>query len=360
VKELFDLRRIVCQLTRYAVHVGGTGGTRQFGLDVVATRVRYEMQRDTVALKAGPPARDQLHRIIGIIQSHAVGNPVFFPRRRASRKLAHDLSYPRCDTIHSRGDMRALVPVLALLVTACSQVNRGANAPATEIPADTAVARVHERMLTALGGREAWQRARYMAFDFVVVRDGRELTRRSHRWDRHRGDYRLRWTSGSDTVVAVFNVNDVRAGAVQVNGQEVTGAREDSLLTTAYARHINDSYWLIMPYKWLDPGVTLTSQGRQTDAQGRAWDVVKLTFANVGLTPQNEYLAFVSPETGLMERWHHFPRAGAQPAIYDWNKWQRFGPIMLATEKPSPDGATVIRFDNVRVETSVPQGAFYF
>lgn len=256
--------------------------------------------------------------------------------------------------------MRALVPVLILLVTACSQVNRGANTAATEIVTDTAVARVHERMLAAMGGREGWQRARYFEFDFVVQRDGRELTRRSHHWDRHRGDYHLRWLAGSDTVVAVFNTSDARAGAVRVNGQEVEGPREDSLLTSAYARHINDSYWLIMPYKWRDPGVTLTSQGRQTDAQGREWDVVKLTFANVGLTPQNEYLAFVNPQTGLMERWHHFPRAGAQPAVYDWKNWQQFGPILLATEKPSPDGATVIRFDNVRVETSVPQGAFSF
>lgn len=256
--------------------------------------------------------------------------------------------------------MRALVPVLVLLVTACSQVNRAANTAATENPADTAVARVHRRMLAAMGGADGWAKARYFEFDFVVVRNGQELTRRSHRWDRHRGDYRLRYLSGSDTIVSVFNVNDAKAGAVRINGREIEGARKDSLLSAAYARHINDSYWLLMPYKWLDPGVHLASQGRQTDAQGREWDVIKLTFEQVGLTPQNEYLAFVNPQTGLMERWHHFPRAGAPPAIYDWNRWQRFGPIMLATEKPSPDGSAVIRFENVRVETAVPQRAFAF
>jgi hypothetical protein len=211
-----------------------------------------------------------------------------------------------------------------------------------------------------MGGAEGWARARYFEFDFVVVRNGAEISRRSHRWDRFRGDYRIRFPSGKDTVVAVFNTNDPQAGAVQVNHVEIDGAREDSLLTASYARHINDSYWLLMPYKWRDPGVTLASQGQQTDAAGRTWDVVKLTFAQVGLTPQNEYLAFVNPQTGLMERWHHFPRAGAQPAIYDWNRWQRFGPIMLATDKPSPDGSAVIRFENVRVETAVPQRAFYF
>ncbi len=256
--------------------------------------------------------------------------------------------------------MRAFWPVLVLLTTACSQVNSVANTAATEIRGDTAVARVHNQMLGAMGGAAAWQRARYFEFDFVVVRNGQQLTRRSHRWDRFRGDYRLRSTSGQDTVIAVFNVNDPKSGAVQVNGQDIEGAREDSILTASYARHINDSYWLLMPYKWQDQGVRLTSAGRQKDANGKEWDVVKLTFADVGLTPQNEYLAFVNPQTGLMERWHHFPRAGAHPAIFDWNRWQRFGPIMLATEKPSSDGTTVIRFDNVRVETAVPQRAFYF
>ncbi|HEY0674335.1 MAG TPA: hypothetical protein VGD27_18820 [Longimicrobiales bacterium] len=256
--------------------------------------------------------------------------------------------------------MRALIAVLALSVTACSQVNRAPNGAATENLADTAIARIYNRMLTAMGGADAWERARYFEFDFVVLRDGREVSRRSHRWDRHRGDYRLAYTLGGDTVVSVFNVNNPGGGAARVNGAEIAGAREDSVLRASYARHINDSYWLLMPYKWRDPGVSLAYQGRQTDPDGKEWDVVKLTFAQVGLTPQNEYLAFVSPATGLMERWHHFPRAGAQPAIYDWNRWQRFGPIVLATEKPSADGSMVIRFDNVRVETGVPQRAFYF
>jgi hypothetical protein len=256
--------------------------------------------------------------------------------------------------------MRAFLLIGVLTLTGCSQVNRAGNAAATEVRGDTAVARVHNQMLSAMGGAAGWEKARYFEFDFVAVRSGREVTRRAHRWDRFKGDYRLQYLAGADTIVAVFNVNNPKTGAVRVNGRDIDGAREDSLLTAAYARHINDSYWLLMPFKWRDQGVTLTSQGRQTDAEGRAWDVIKLTFAAVGLTPQNEYLAFINPQTGLMERWHHFPRAGAQPAIYDWKGWQRFGPIMLATEKPSPDGATVIRFDRVRVDTSVPPGTFNF
>jgi hypothetical protein len=260
--------------------------------------------------------------------------------------------------------MRAALPFFALILAACSQAAQpGQNTPAAtaaESHMDSAVARLHGNMVRAMGGTDGWEKARYFEFDFVPVRQGRESSRWSHRWDRWKGDYRLSGVRGTDTIVALFNVNDPKAGRVRVNHGDVSAARRDSLLTFAYARHINDSYWLIMPWKWRDAGVTLTSEGRQTDAKGRSWDVVKLSFADVGLTPQNQYRAFINPATGLMERWYHYQREGAQPSMYDWNKWQRFGPIMLATEKPALDGSSMIRFDNVRVLTAVPSRAFEF
>ena len=260
--------------------------------------------------------------------------------------------------------MRTSLLLFASLLTAVPIVDRvpQTKPAAYEAPTigviDTAAARVHSQMLRAMGGESAWKKARYFEFDFVVMRDGREVSRWRHHWDRWRGDYRMSGVRARDTIDAWFNINDPKAGRATVNGVEPTAARRDSLLTFAYARHINDSYWLIMPYKWLDQGVTLTYQGAQTDSAGKQWEVVKLTFTEVGLTPQNQYFAFVNPQTWLMERWYHFPREGAQPARFDWKNWQKFGPIMLATDKPSLDNNSVIRFDNVRVLTSVPKGAF--
>lgn len=260
--------------------------------------------------------------------------------------------------------MRNTLPVMAVILGAFSyhaaarQVYPAPNAPATETQIDTSVARIHSNMLRAMGGEKGWKKARYFEFDFVPVRQGMEAARWSHRWDRWKGDYRLSGVRGKDTIVAVFNVNDPKAGRVHVNGADVAPERRDSLLTYAYARFINDSYWLIMPYKWMDTGVHLSYQGRQTDDKGREWEVVKLSFDDVGLTPQNQYLAFINPQTSLMERWYHFPKQEAQPLKFDWNKWQKVGPIMLATEKPALDGNSMIRFDNVRVLTSVPSRAF--
>lgn len=257
--------------------------------------------------------------------------------------------------------MRVVLLLLALLMAACFQaVGPQINPAATpaQSPMDTAVARVHATMMRAMGGEDGWQRARYFEFDFVPVRQGSPTARWSHRWDRWTGDYRLSGVRGGDTIIALFNTNKPKEGRVTVNGQVPPEVRRDSLLTYGYARFINDTYWLIMPYKWRDAGVMLTSEGRQTDEKGRVHDVVKLTFADVGLTPQNQYLAFVNAETGLMERWYHYPRAGAEPARYDWSGWQQFGPIRLATEKPALDANSMIRFENVRVLTATPARAF--
>jgi len=227
-------------------------------------------------------------------------------------------------------------------------------------PMPSEVQRVQTRMLDAMGGKSGWEKARYFEFDFGGIRNGQPAgTARRHHWDRFTGDYSLRFAQGTDTAYVVTNVNVAPLkGRAWINGREITGPRVDTLLTSAYARFINDSYWLLMPYKWSDPGVHTHYVGKQTDDKGVEWEVVKLTFDQVGLTPQNEYLAYINPRTGLMERWYHFPRAGAQPAIYDWKNWQQFGPIRLATEKPTLDGASMIRFDNVRVETKVPKNAF--
>lgn len=253
--------------------------------------------------------------------------------------------------------MRASAVLLSLLIGACSQVTSEENSPATH-DWDADSRRIHARMMDAMGGERGWERARYFEFDFVVVGDGEERSRWSHRWDRWEGDYRLAGVREGDSLIALFDASEPESGRVWRGGVEVQGEAADSLLRYAHARHINDSYWLLMPYKWTDPGVNVSYEGERTDPDGRRWEVIRLRFDEVGLTPQNEYLAFIDPESGLMARWQHFRTADAEPSTAEWRDWQRFGPISLSTEKPAPDGAFAIRFENVRVERSVPSGAF--
>ncbi|MEX0856198.1 MAG: hypothetical protein WD056_01395 [Gemmatimonadota bacterium] len=218
---------------------------------------------------------------------------------------------------------------------------------------DPEVARIYTRMMETMAPDRGWERARYLEFDWAIGN-----TTRHHRWDRWEGDVRYEVETQGQNLVALFNANEPTVGRVWLDGVELEGQDAEERLAGAYRAHINDSYWLIMPYKWADPGVTTQYLGEQTDAAGQSWEVVELAFTeDTGLTPQNRYHAFVNPTTGLMERWHHFSNADADPSPSDWTDWQQYGPIQLA-ENRRTDGAVRIHFPHLRVETSVPEGVF--
>jgi hypothetical protein len=223
---------------------------------------------------------------------------------------------------------------------------------------DPEVERVYERMMdvTAPGG--GWERARYLEFEWAVDRGDAGTLSRVHRWDKWEGMARVDDTADGQPRVSIFDTDDPTSGRAWVGGQELSGEAAQSALESAYRAHINDAYWLVMPYKWADPGVTTRYVGEESDAEGRTWEVVELSFdTDIGLTPQNRYLAFVNPETGRMERWHHFSDASAEPSPADWVDWTQHGPIQLA-ENRMREGARFIFFPHLVASEQVPSGAF--
>ena len=130
--------------------------------------------------------------------------------------------------------------------------------------ADERADQVARELIAALGGEGAWEKARQLRFDFLVEREGTRAAEFQHVWDRYTGDYRLMGRDKSGAPYAVyFNVN-TRAGAAYVNGRAVEGEEKDKLLETAYGRFINDTYWLLAPWKVFDPGVSRDFSGTAT------------------------------------------------------------------------------------------------
>src|SRR6185369_1672652 len=73
---------------------------------------------------------------------------------------------------------------------------------------DAKADKVGKELIDSLGGQAAWEKARELRFDFVIVNDGKVAGRRSHAWDRYTGDYRMNGTDPSGAPYAVyFNVN---------------------------------------------------------------------------------------------------------------------------------------------------------
>ena len=234
--------------------------------------------------------------------------------------------------------------------------------PAQEGPAtaDSASLALEAEMVRALGGREAWQRARVFVFTWAPRVDGQERGVRRHVWDRWTGRYRLELaTREGQSLVALFNGN-TREGRVWLDGEEIA---DDSVraawLDRVHAIYINDTYWLVMPFKWRDPGVHLAYHGRQT-VEGREWEVVQLTFEEVGRTPRNKYYAYIDPATHRMEMWDHYrDRDDPEPLLRTrWTDWGQFGPITLASSKPYVDRDVGIYFRDIAVYTEVDETLF--
>jgi hypothetical protein len=229
-----------------------------------------------------------------------------------------------------------------------------AESPASD-PKAVAVA---DRVMKTLGGEEAWRATRYLRFDFAVDREGKTLMRRAHTWDRRRGRYRVEASDEEGRSVVVLMNLHTKQGQAWVGGEPTSGEALEKLLESGYAWWVNDSYWLLMPYKLRDDGVVLTLDGLEATHLG-TWDKVLLTFEGVGLTPKDKYWIFVNRKTGLVDRWD-FVLNGADtaPVRWDWSGWKSLGPIQLADQRTNPTDGTRILFPVLEVPASVPDTVF--
>jgi len=224
------------------------------------------------------------------------------------------------------------------------------------------------RLMSAEGGQAAWKRTRYLAFHWIVERGGDTVADRAHRWDRWSGRYRLSFTpQDGQPFLALFDFQSMRSdttppeGDAWVGGRKLEGAARDSALRRAYAIAINDSYWLLMPLKWGDPGVHLAYEGRTLLPDSAAYPTVHLTFeSGLGVT-NDQYWAFLDPDSGRMAAWRYRLQGQEEkgPVIW-WTDWRAFGPqgLELATDRRFEGGGMRILFGGVVADTAVPDTAF--
>ncbi len=218
-----------------------------------------------------------------------------------------------------------LLVLLASFFLACNSARQAKNPPATgfnEAASDARAMQIADEVMTALGGRKAWDDTRYLTWVF--------FGRRKHCWDKHTGDIRIESTG--DSMVYLLNINTLQ-GKIWRKGKEET--HPDTLqkyLERGKSIWINDAYWLVMPYKLKDSGVTLKYLGEQNTEAGIPADVLQLTFQNVGDTPENKYHVFVDKTSRLVVQWSYFKNAANEKPDFTspWDDWKKYGNIMLS------------------------------
>lgn len=207
-------------------------------------------------------------------------------------------------------------------------------------------ARIHDRL-----GGEALDQTALLGFDFVVYDEGRELLRRSHLWDRRTNDYRVRLPRREGGPCTVwFDLDAPEYGEARCARHPVSQEEEADLLEAAWGAFINDTWWLLMPFKWEDPGVDLTWIGRERSGKTH-WDVVLLEFSEgTGLTPGDRYWAYVDRRTGRMDKWEMLLEGSeGDPKPVYWTGWEEHGGVLLSTRKELPGSNREIRIENIEV-----------
>jgi hypothetical protein len=254
-----------------------------------------------------------------------------------------------------------------LLLAACTgaATESPAQSPAPAFPAGASMPRasdarataVADRVLESLGGREAWDRTRFLRFGFGSERDGKWMGR-THHWDKWTGRYRVEGaTRDGAPFVILMNLN-TKEGSAWLGGRQLAGDELKQQLERGYGMWVNDTYWLLMPYKLRDPGVSLTYAGEERD-NGVLYDKVQLRFDNVGLTPKDTYWVWVNRDTGMVDRWDYVLKGeSVPPTTWRWTGWKKYGGIMLAGERVSPAENRKILLPDLAVLETLPDSVF--
>ncbi len=241
--------------------------------------------------------------------------------------------------------MKKYFLLIALFVggfTASTTAQKSANPAAKGFNAagsDAKAIALADAAMDAMGGRKNWDNTRYITWNFF---GNRRLT-----WDKWTGDARVENLKNDQTVL--LNVNNDK-GRVMKNGEEIT--QPDSVakyVKQAKSAWINDSYWLVMPYKLKDSGVTLKYLGEDKTEDGAAAEKIQMTFENVGDTPQNKYHVWLSPESKMVTQWAYFSKAENEKPNFTmpWKSYQSHGKVMLSGDRGQRQLTDIQVFDKL-------------
>lgn len=208
---------------------------------------------------------------------------------------------------------------------------------------DARAMQIADEVMKAMGGRENWDNTRYITWNF--------FGRRKLLWDKWQNDVRIEVDSTIYLVNIAKNTGKVKKGTAEITHPDSLKKYVDRGISI----WINDSYWLIMPYKLKDSGVTLKYMGEKSTAEGKPADVLQLTFQNVGRTPENKYWVYVDKDSRLVIQWEYYQKyTDEKPQIVTpWQNYNKMGNVMISGDRGANRQLT-----EIAVFGKVPQSAF--
>ncbi len=181
-------------------------------------------------------------------------------------------------------------------------------------------------VMDSSGGYDNWKKARYLNWIFFNAR--RWI------WDKKTGDVRV--YRKKDSLTVMMNLNS-REGTVFKGDRHLTNPDTvQKYVNEAYKMWANDSYWVFMPFKLIDPGVRLQYKGEEVTPTEVKSDVIRVSFDSVGVTPKNFYDIYVSKETRRVCFWDYYPsktyadKKGKPYFSLPWTNYREFKGLKIA------------------------------
>jgi len=181
---------------------------------------------------------------------------------------------------------------------------------------------VADKVMKSMGGRENWDNTKFLKWNF--------FGQRLHYWNKETGDIRIE-IPNSDAII-LMNINTLE-GKVNLGGVEPTKADSlDKYLQLGKEMWVNDSYWMFMPFKLKDGGVSLKYKQKRMMLDDEYAYALELTFNNVGETPDNKYIIYVDTYDYKVRQWDFYPTVEMETPAFSttWDNYLQYGNIELA------------------------------
>lgn len=221
--------------------------------------------------------------------------------------------------------LRIIYFLLFAVTVLCSCSESASSKNVDSVPKDR-IERILDSLEMAMGGRAAYEKAQVIEWSFFGYR---KLI-----WDKAGKQVWIEYQQGQPLQI-YYDIKEDTA-AVYLDGKSVNDV--DSLLmfkTRARRIWINDSYWLVMPFKLRDPGVNISYSGVSSidSVIQEPCHILTVTFDDsVGVTPENKYEVFISLKDRLVKGWKYYNKVTDQePSIYNpWRNYQNYRDVMFS------------------------------
>jgi hypothetical protein len=240
--------------------------------------------------------------------------------------------------------------VLAAGIPAC--------APKANTPdADARAIAIADGVIDSLGGRARWDRLAGLRWTFESAVGDSLRPGRRHAWDKRTGWHRVEGRNRQgQSFVLIARLGEEGAGMAWVDGTPIAGDSLARLLGRAQSMWINDTYWMLMPYKLRDPGVRLQYAGESREGD-RTYDRLALSFDRVGETPGDRYWVWVDRASHRVEKWEYVLEGEPPPPeVWTWEGWEEHAGLWFPTAHRQD--STVVYTRAIEVVDAFPDGTF--